>query len=380
MEPGKKDQARLESRQRMTEQAVGGAAGGRAGGAATGTTAVREGYGFDEAALARWMQVHVAGFVGPLQVEQFSGGQSNPTYKLVTPTRSFVLRRKPPGAALKGAHAVDREARILTALSGADFPVAHVHKLCTDDTVIGSWFYVMDMVEGRIFWDAAFPDVDQAQRPAYFDAMNATIAQLHTLDYRALGLEDYGKQGNYFARQIRRWSGQYLDDEVAGRNPDMDALVEWLPDNIPEGDETSIVHGDFRCDNMIFHPTEPVILAVLDWELSTLGHPLADFAYNAMMYRMPPDIVAGLAGVDLQARNIPSEAEYIAAYCARTNRAGIANWDFFLAFNFFRLAAIFHGIKGRHLRGIAASAEAAVYAGNFPRLAVLARTAMEQCR
>lgn len=343
------------------------------------TTAVREGYAFDEEALARWMGEHVEGFAGSLRVEQFRGGQSNPTYKVITPSRTYVLRRKPSGPTLKGAHAVDREARVLQALGASGFPVAHVHALCTDENVIGSWFYVMDMVEGRIFWDASFPQVGQAERPAYFDAMNATIARLHSLDYRALGLEDYGRPGNYFARQIGRWSGQYLDDEVAGRDPNMDALVEWLPASIPAGEESAIVHGDFRCDNMIFHPTRPVVLAVLDWELSTLGHPLADFAYNAMMYRMPPDIIAGLSGMDIAALNIPTEAEYVAAYCARTGRSEIADWDFYIAFSFFRLAAIFHGIKGRSLRGTAASAHSQAMAANFPRLAALARAAMERC-
>lgn len=344
-----------------------------------GTTAVREAYRFDEAALGRWMAGHVEGYAGPLAVEQFKGGQSNPTYKLVTPGRSYVLRRKPPGETLKGAHAVDREARILSALGGAGFPVAHVYGLCTDDSVIGSWFYVMEMIEGRIFWDATFPSVPRAGRPAYFDAMNATIAHLHAIDYAALGLADYGKPGNYFARQIGRWSKQYLHDEDAGRDPDMDALIEWLPANIPAGDESSIVHGDFRCDNMIFHPTEARVIAVLDWELSTLGHPLADFAYHAMMYQMPPDIVAGLGGVDLTALNIPSEREYVSAYCARTGRAGIPNWDFYVAFNYFRLAAIFHGIKGRVIRGTAASAHARERAQALPRLSALARASMEKC-
>lgn len=344
-----------------------------------GTTVVRDAHRFDEAALHRWMVDHVDGYAGPLTVRQFKGGQSNPTYQLVTPGHDYVLRRKPPGETLKGAHAVDREARILTALGGTGFPVAHVHGLCTDESVIGSWFYVMDMVEGRIFWDATFPDVPRADRPAYFDAMNATIARLHGVDHVALGLEDYGRPGNYFQRQIARWSQQYLADADAGRDPDMDALIAWLPAHIPPGEESSIVHGDFRCDNMIFHPTEPRVLAVLDWELSTLGHPLADFAYHAMMYQMPPDIVAGLGGADLSALNIPEEADYVAAYCARTGRQGIPNWDFYVAFNYFRLAAIFHGIKGRVIRGTAASAHARERAKAFPRLSALARRSMEKC-
>lgn len=346
----------------------------------TGTTPVRSGYEFDEAALARWMHENVEGFAGPLKVEQFKGGQSNPTYKLSTPTRNYVLRRKPPGALLPGAHAVDREARIQMALGAQGYPVAKVHGLCTSNDVIGTWFYVMDMVEGRIFWDATFPDVAREDRPAYFDAMNQVIAQLHQLDPQAIGLGDYGKPGNYFARQIARWTKQYLADELAGRNADMDMLIEWLPDRIPPGNESSIVHGDMRCDNMIFHPDEPRILAVLDWELSTLGHPLADFAYQTMMYRMPPTIVPGLAGADLARLNIPSEADYIAAYCRRTGREGIADFEFYICFNLFRLAAIFHGIKGRVLRGTATNAQAAERAKAFPLLARMARESMEACR
>ena len=345
-----------------------------------GTTAVRDAHRFDEAALARWMADHVDGFSGPLTVDQFKGGQSNPTYRLTTPGAAYVLRRKPPGPLLKGAHDVLREARVLTALANTDVPVAPVHGICADDGVIGTPFFVMGLVEGRIVWDATFPDVPREERAAYFDAMNATLAALHGVDYAAVGLGDYGRPGNYFARQIARWSKQYQDDADAGRDADMDALVAWLPDNIPADDETRIVHGDFRCDNMIFHCTEPRIIAVLDWELSTLGHPLADFAYHAMMYRMPPDIVAGLAGADIAALGIPSEREYIAAYCARTGRDGIPDYDFYVAFNVFRLAAIFHGIKGRVIRGTAASAHARERAAAFPRLARLAREAMESCR
>jgi aminoglycoside phosphotransferase (APT) family kinase protein len=345
-----------------------------------GTTAVREAHRFDEAALARWMDANVEGYAGPLTVSQFKGGQSNPTYKLSTPGRNYVMRRKPPGQLLKGAHAVEREAQVLTGLGSASFPVPRVYGLCTDDAIVGSWFYVMEMIEGRIFWDATFPDLSREERPAYFDAMNDTIARLHMVDYQAVGLGDYGKPGNYFARQISRWSRQYLEDTEAGRDPNMDALVEWLPGAIPPGDETTIVHGDFRCDNMIFHPTEPRVVAVLDWELSTLGHPLADFAYHAMMYQMPGNIVAGLAGVDLAALNIPSQQDYVAAYCRRTGRDSIPNWEFYIAFNFFRLAAIFHGIKGRVIRRTASSAHAKERAESFPVLARLAREAMDACQ
>ena len=334
-----------------------------------GTTAIREAHRFDGAALSRWLDAHVDGYAGPLSVEQFKGGQSNPTYKLITPTRSYVLRRKPPGALLKGAHAIEREAKVLTGLAKAGFPVARVYGLCVEDDVIGTWFYVMEMVEGRIFWDAALPDIAVDERPAYFDAMNAVIAQLHGIDHEAVGLGDFGRPGNYFARQIARWSKQYLDDVDAGRDAHMDRLIAWLPAHIPSGDETTIVHGDYRIDNMIFHPTEARVLAVLDWELSTLGHPLADFAYHAMMYHMPPHIVAGIGNVDPTFLNLPSEDDYIAAYCRRTGRTGIPDYDFYLAFNFFRMAAIFHGIKGRVLRGTASSAQAAERAGAFPELA-----------
>jgi aminoglycoside phosphotransferase (APT) family kinase protein len=343
----------------------------------SGTDPVREGYGFDEAALAAWMAANVEDYAGPLHVRQFKGGQSNPTYQLVTPTRKYVLRRKPPGELLPGAHAVDREALVLSKLGAAGFPVAKVYGLCTDDAVIGTWFFVMEMVEGRIFWDATFPDVPREDRPRYFDAMNGTLAQLHSYDPQAIGLGEYGKPGDYFARQISRWTRQYLADELAGRNADMDALVEWLPTVVPPPEESTVVHGDFRCDNMIFHPTEPRVLAVLDWELSTLGHPIADFANHTMMYRMPPDIVAGLKGADLAALNIPTEAEYVAAYCARSGRAEIPGYEFAIAFNLFRLAAIFHGIKGRLMRGTAASAHAANRAEAFPRIARMARMSME---
>jgi aminoglycoside phosphotransferase (APT) family kinase protein len=346
----------------------------------SGTTAVRAGYSFDEAALDRWMRANVIDYTGALTVEQFKGGQSNPTYKLVTRDKSYVLRRKPSGKLLPGAHAVDREALVQSRLGAAGFPVSKIHGLCTDEAVIGTWFYVMDMVEGRIFWDATFPGVSREERPRYFDAMNETIARLHAFDPAAIGLGEYGRPGNYFARQISRWTKQYLADEAAGRSADMDALVAWLPDNIPAGDESSVVHGDFRCDNMIFHANEPRVIAVLDWELSTLGHPLADFANHAMMYRMPPEIVAGLKGADLAALNVPTEADYVAAYCARAGRDLIPGYEFTMAFNFFRLAAIFHGIKGRVLRGTASNSEAAERAAHFPALARLARESMETCR
>jgi aminoglycoside phosphotransferase (APT) family kinase protein len=334
-----------------------------------GTGDVREAHRFDVASLARWMEANVEGFAGPLDVEQFKGGQSNPTYKLITPGRAYVLRRKPPGKLLPGAHAVDREYRVISALGGQGFPVARTYGLCLDEAVIGTQFYVMEMVEGRIFWDPTFAEIRREDRPLYFDAMNATIAQLHLIDPDAAGLGDYGKPGNYFARQIARWSQQYQSDTEAGRVAAMDRLVEWLPANIPPDEpQARVIHGDFRCDNMIFHPTEPRVLAVLDWELSTLGHPLADFSYHLMMYRMPD----ALGSADLAALNLPGEAEYIAAYCRRTGRDFIPDIDFYMAFNLFRLAGIVHGIKGRIVRGTAASAHAADMAKRLEPLAELA--------
>jgi aminoglycoside phosphotransferase (APT) family kinase protein len=349
-----------------------------------GTAPVREVHRFDEMRLARWMVDHVKEFRGPLEIVQFKGGQSNPTYKLITPGRIYVMRRKPPGQILKGAHAIEREVRVLQALESAGFPVAHVHILCTDDSIIGTWFYLMDFVDGRIFWDATIPSVERQERPRYFDAMNDTLARLHSLDCNAIDLGDYGAPGNYVERQVARWTKQYhADGEFAGRDANMERLIDWLPLRIPAGEEVRVVHGDYRIDNIIFHPHEPRVLAVLDWELSTLGHPLADFAYHLMMYRVPPRIVAGLVSADLDALNIPSEEEYVAAYCRRTGREGIPHLDFYVAFAIFRLAAICHGIKGRIARGTAVSTRAKEYADAFAWLAELgwtqARRAARRC-
>jgi aminoglycoside phosphotransferase (APT) family kinase protein len=337
-----------------------------------GTTRVRPGHAIDVMALEAWM-AHVPDYAGPLRLEQFKGGQSNPTYKLITPSSSYVLRRKPPGALLKGAHAIEREARVLTALTQAGFPVPRVFGLCEDENVLGTSFYVMEMVEGRIFWDACVPEVGETERAAILDSMNATIAQLHSLDYVALGLQDYGSAGGFFQRQLKRWSDQYFGDTEAGRDANMDRLIDWLFDNAPSNDDVvSLTHGDFRIDNIIFHPVEPRVIAVLDWELSTLGHPGADFAYHAMMYRMPPYIVAGLGGADIERLGIPSEQEYVDAYCRRRNLSSLPNYNFYVAFSFFRLAAIFHGIKGRVLRGTAASQQAAQRVRVLPELMALA--------
>lgn len=337
-----------------------------------GVGEVREAHRFDPARLAEWLAAHIDGFEGPLTVEQFKGGQSNPTYRLSTPTRRYVLRRKPPGALIPGAHAVEREARVIAALETTGFPVPHVYTLCSDESVIGTPFYVMAMVEGRIFWDASLPNETPPVRAEIYDRMNAAIARLHRIDHVAIGLGDYGRTGNYIARQIARWSRQYREDEAAGRDPYMDRLIEWLPAHVPEGDETTLVHGDFRIDNIVFANDVNDVRAVLDWELSTLGHPLVDFAYHLMMYRMPPLTIPGLAGADLTSLGIPSEGEYVAAYCGRTGRNGIPDLDFYLAFNFFRFAAICHGIKGRMARGTATSSEASRLASDLPVLAKLA--------
>lgn len=337
-----------------------------------GTTPIRPQNRFDEAALAQWMVKNVEGFAGPLSVEQFKGGQSNPTYKLSTPQQNYVLRRKPSGTLLKSAHAIDREARVLRALAPTNVPIPEVYGICTDESVIGTWFFVMAMVEGRIFWDAKLPQIDRDERLAYFDAMNQVIADIHCVNYAAVKLEDYGRAGGFVARQIATWTKQYLADSDAGRDPYMDKMIEWLPSRIPANEETTLVHGDFRIDNLIFHPTEARVVAVLDWELSTLGNPLADFAYHSMMYRMPPLVVPGLGKANLSALNIPLERDYLDSYCRRTGRGETEHYDFYLAFNLFRFAAILHGIRGRYLRGTATNTEAKTRAEAFPVLAQMA--------
>jgi len=338
----------------------------------SGTEKIRAGQELPVDALSAWLVDNVTGFCGPLYMEQFKGGQSNPTYKLVTPGKSYVLRRKPRGTLLKGAHAVEREYRVTLALSEAGFPVASPLALCADEAVIGSAFFIMDLVPGRIFWDSTFPALQPFQRRGYFDQLNATLARLHSLNPGALGLADYGKPTDYLKRQIARWSTQYQNDDLAGRNVDMDRLVEWLPQHVPPGDECRIVHGDYRADNLVFDANGPRVLAVLDWELSTLGHPLADFTYHLMMYRLPPSIIGGFAGADLVALGIPTEEEYVRAYCQRTGRTGIAQLNFYMAFNMFRFAAILHGIRGRIARGTASSAHAKSMAANVAPLAAMA--------
>ena len=347
----------------------------------TGTREVTERLRFDEAALERWMQDKVEGFRGPVTVSQFKGGQSNPTYRMDAASGSYVLRRKPPGKILPGAHAVDREYRVMAALGAQGFPVPRVHGLCEDESVIGTAFYVMDMVPGRIVWEADFPGLTPDERAAHFDAMNATIAQLHNYDPVAIGLGDYGKATGFVERQVARWSKQYLSDTDGGRVPAMDRLVDWLGTHLPpDSGRSSVVHGDFRCDNMIFDAQAPVVRAVLDWELSTLGDPAADFTYHLLMYRMPGGIFSGLAELDLDALGIPSEDEYVAAYCRRTGRDHLPNKDYLVVFCLFRLAGILHGIKGRLARGNASSAHAAQMVERLEPLAELAWAEAQKAR
>ena len=316
-----------------------------------GTIDVLESHRFDIAALERFMERHVEGFRGPLAVRQFRGGQSNPTYYLATEPRDYVLRRKPPGKLLPSAHAVDREYRVITALAGSGVPVPRTYALCEDAGVIGTPFYVMQFVHGRVLSDPRLPGQSTGDRAALYGAMTDVLARLHRVDWRAIGLEDFGKPGNYFARQIHRWASQYRASETE-RIEAMERLIGWLPEHIPPGDETTLVHGDFRLGNMLIHPTEPRIAAVLDWELSTLGHPLADLAYNCLPFRLRHEQFEGFAGQDRPA-GIPTEAAYLEAYCKRTGRSGIPQWDWYIAFAMFRLAAIAQGIMGRVVAGTA---------------------------
>lgn len=313
----------------------------------------------DLARLEPWLREQIPSLDAALSVEKFAGGQSNPTFKLSAGDSHYVLRRKPPGELLASAHAVDREFRVLDALRDTDVPVPNAIALCTDDSVIGSIFYVMEHLEGRIFWDPAVPEVNNEERTAIYDEMNRVLAALHRVNVDTAGLTDYGKPGNYYARQIGRWTKQYRasETEVVA---EMEALIDWLPNHIPEGDETvALVHGDYRLDNMIFHPREPRIIGILDWELSTLGDPLADLAYQLMAWRFPREGgISGLEGLDRSSLGLPSDEDYIAAYCHRTGRDGIDNWPFYMAFCFFRIAAILQGIKKRAQIGTASSAEA----------------------
>jgi len=355
-----------------------------------GTRAVSASQAFDIDVLGTYLKQHLEGFEGPLTVEIFQGGQSNPTYKLITPKRSYVMRAKPGPVArlLPSAHAVEREFKVMQGLQGTDVPVAKMHCLCEDEAVIGRAFYVMEFVEGRVLWDQSLPGMTNAQRGEIYDEMNRVIAALHTVKFAERGLADYGKPGNYFERQIGRWSKQYAAS-ITQPIPEMDSLVQWLPSHIPASARddcmVSIVHGDYRLDNLIFHPTEPRVLAVLDWELSTLGHPLADFSYHCMAWHIPPGAFRGIGGLDVASLGIPSEAEYIRRYCERTGLATPealkADWNFYLAYNLFRLAAILQGIAKRVEAGTASSAQAVSSAAGAPLLARMAwRFALESQR
>jgi aminoglycoside phosphotransferase (APT) family kinase protein len=345
-----------------------------------GVKPVEERHRFDVARLQAYLRGRLEDLRGPLVVEQFRGGQSNPTYRITAAGgRRYVLRRKPPGKLLPSAHAVEREYRVIAALHGAGFPVARPHLLCEDESVIGTAFYVMDYVEGRVLWDQSLPGASRAERRAIYDELNRTIALLHTLDPRALGLEDFGRPGHYIERQIARWTKQYRASETAPIAA-MDRLIEWLPANIPPEAGSAVVHGDYRLDNTIFHATEPRILAVLDWELSTLGDPLADFAYHCLSWHIPPGKFRGIAGLPLDELGIPSEREYAAAYFRRTGRGEVdpSVWDYYLAYNLFRIAAILQGIARRVVDGTAASAHGAEAGARAPLMAELAWQQVEK--
>ncbi len=347
----------------------------------TGTKPIAASHAFDVAALEAHLARTLPGFAGPLTVEQFKGGQSNPTYKLITPGQRYVMRTKPGPAAklLPSAHAIEREFRVMKALAGSGVPVAQMHVLCEDESIIGRAFYVMEFMDGRVLWDQSLPGLTNAQRGAIYDEMNRVIAALHEVDVNAVGLADYGKPGNYFERQIGRWSKQYVAS-VTEEIVEMDRLIEWLPAHLPasalDASQVSVVHGDFRLDNLVFHATEPRIIAVLDWELSTLGHPLADFSYHCMAWHIPPGTFRGIGGLDHAALGIPSEAEYVRRYCERTGRpdpaALMTDWNFYLAYNLFRLASITQGIAKRVVDGIASSAQARATGASTRPLAQMA--------
>jgi aminoglycoside phosphotransferase (APT) family kinase protein len=325
----------------------------------SGTMPVQPHLAFDAGSLQRYLEQHIEGFEGPLEVREFKGGQSNPTYQLVTPARKYVLRRKPPGVLMPSAHQVDREFRVIDRLYRAGFPVPRAYVLCEDERVVGTMFYVMEMIEGRILWELSLPGMEPAERSAIYDAVITTLAHLQRLDYRAIGLEGFGKTTDYMARQIHRWSKIYVASETS-RIPLMDRLNAWLPENIPPSDETCVIHGDYRLDNMVLHPTEPRVIAVLDWELSTLGHPLGDFTYHMAPWIIPAidERVSSLEGLDLPALGIPTAEAYIARYCELTGRPGIPNLDFYKAYTVWRLAAIYQGIIKRVQDGTAANTEA----------------------
>ncbi len=317
-------------------------------------------FNFDVIQLATYLEVHVDGFQGPLTAEKFVNGQSNPTFLIEAKSGKYVLRRKPPGELLKSAHAVDREFKVLSALANTELPVAKVYHLCDDDSIIGSMFYLMEYIDGRVFWDPALPDVSKEERKITYNEMSRVLALLHTVNVSDVGLSDYGKPGNYFERQIGRWTKQYKASETENI-PEMNQIMEWLPANMPGDDGRSgLVHGDFRMDNMMFHPTEPRVLALVDWELSTLGHPFADLAYQCMQLRMNhKGVMPGLGRIDRASLGIPSEEEYVDMYCKRMGIDSIPDWNFYLVFSFFRFASILQGVKKREIEGNASSKKAA---------------------
>ncbi len=337
----------------------------------SGTREVDPRYALDAVALDGWMTANVEGYAGPLSVRQFKGGQSNPTYELVTPGAAYVLRRKPPGVLLPSAHAVDREFTVISALHAQGFPVARPHALCTDPEVLGSIFYVMDKVEGRVFWDLKLPGLEPTERRAIYEAQTDTLAALHRFDPVDIGLGDYGKPGNYFARQVARWTKQYRASET-GPIVAMDRLIDFLPTTLPPDGPTRIVHGDFRLDNIIVDPAGPGARAVLDWELSTLGDPMADFSYMLIGWVIPATLRNGLGGADLEALGIPSVAETVARYAEKTGTVPPKNLDWLFAYNLFRLAAICQGIAGRVRDGTAASPQARSMAAQVEPLSAAA--------
>ncbi len=311
----------------------------------------------DIAKLSEWMEANVEGFQGPLSLTKFKGGQSNPTYKIEAPSGNYVLRRKPFGQLLPSAHAVDREFRVQSGLMGSDFPVARQYGLCTDESVVGSWFYVMGMVDGRTIWDGSMPnDAPEYRRETYM-AMIDTLAQLHSVDVEKVGLSEFGKPGNYFGRQVDRWTKQYRLSETE-LMPEMEQLIEWLPATLPEQTRVSVVHGDYRIDNMIWAKDSPQVLAVLDWELSTLGDPLGDFSYVAMAWVTENGGRSGVADLDRKALGIPELEEVVERYCAKTGRTSVPDMNWYFAYNFFRLAGILQGIKKRVIDGTASSSHA----------------------
>jgi aminoglycoside phosphotransferase (APT) family kinase protein len=332
---------------------------------------VRDAHRFDEAKLDAWMGEHVDGYTGSLQVRQFKGGQSNPTFWLADTERQYALRKKPPGELLQSAHMVDREFRVMRALADTDVPTATMYALCEDDSVIGTSFFIMEYVQGRIFWNVQLPEQSPEERGAIYDELARVLAAIHSVDLEATGLSDYGRPDAYVERQVKRWTKQYMASQTADVEP-MNTLMEWLAANIPDDEATSLVHGDYRLDNLIFHPTEPRALAVIDWELSTLGHPLSDLAYTCMLYDVMLPKIGGLAGVDFERTGVPTEAAFVERYCALVGRDSVPDLAYYKAFSLFRLAAIAQGVYKRSLDGNASSTEASLFGAAVPHLAGIA--------